>query len=82
MKIYPLGELPEDLYPKVGGKAKGLDLLIRQHFNVPKGFVITEIDQINKEAVCQAFDALKVQQKLKLKTSLKLKEKDILRKVK
>ena len=62
MKIYTLGELPESLYPKVGGKAKGLDLLIRQHFNVPKGFVITEIDQIDEEAVYHAFDALNVQQ--------------------
>ena len=62
MKIYRLGELPESLYPKVGGKAKGLDLLIRQHFNVPKGFVITEIDQIDEEAVYQAFDALNVKQ--------------------
>ena len=62
MKIYPLGELPEYLYPKVGGKAKGLDLLIRQHFNVPRGFVITETDQIEEEAVYQAFDALGVQQ--------------------
>ena len=62
MKIYTLGELPESLYPKVGGKAKGLDLLIRQHFKVPKGFVITEIDQIDEEAVYQAFDALNVQQ--------------------
>ncbi|MBQ3354591.1 MAG: hypothetical protein IJL04_03340 [Bacteroidales bacterium] len=62
MKIYTLSELPESLYPKVGGKAKGLDLLIRQHFNVPKGFVITEIDQIDEEAVYHAFDALNVQQ--------------------
>lgn len=62
MKIYTLGELPERLYPKVGGKAKGLDLLIRQHFNVPKGFVITEIDQIDEEAVYHAFDALNAQQ--------------------
>ena len=62
MKIYPLGELPESLYPMVGGKAKGLDLLIRHRFTVPKGFVITNIDQINEEAVYQAFDALNVKQ--------------------
>lgn len=61
MKIYTLGELPESLYPKVGGKAKGLDLLIRQHFKVPKGFVITEIDQIDEKAIYQVFDALNVQ---------------------
>ena len=60
MKIYSLGELPEELYSAVGGKAKGLDLLIKHHFTVPKGFVITEIDQIDEEAVYQAFDALNV----------------------
>jgi len=62
MKIYQLGELPEELYSKVGGKAKGLDLLIRHHFKVPKGFVITDIDQIDEEAVYQAFDAMNVGQ--------------------
>ena len=58
MTIYPLGELPQDLYPQVGGKAKGLDLLIRNHFPVPRGFVITDIDKIDENAVYQAFDAL------------------------
>ena len=62
MKIYPLGELPESLYAKVGGKAKGLDLLIRHRFTVPKGFVVTDIDQIDEEAVYQAFDSLNVLQ--------------------
>ena len=62
MKIYPLGGLPEDVYPKAGGKAKGLDLLIKHHFTVPKGFVITDIDQIDEAAVYQSFDALNVQQ--------------------
>lgn len=62
MKIYQLGELPEEIYSRVGGKAKGLDLLIKHHFTVPKGFVITEIDQINEDAVYQAFDALDVKQ--------------------
>ena len=62
MKIYPLGHLPEELYSKVGGKAKGLDLLIRHHFTVPKGFVITDIDQIDEEAVYQAFDTMQVEQ--------------------
>jgi pyruvate,water dikinase len=60
MKIYQLGELPEAIYPAVGGKAKGLDLLVRHHFNVPNGFVITDIDQIDEKAVCQAFDSLNV----------------------
>lgn len=29
MKIYTLGALPQELYPGVGGKAKGLDFLAR-----------------------------------------------------
>ena len=62
MKIYRLGELPEELYSRVGGKAKGLDLLIKHHFTVPKGFVITDINQVDEEAVYQAFDALNVVQ--------------------
>ena len=35
MKIYKLGRLPEELYPLVGGKAKGLDMLVRKGFAVP-----------------------------------------------
>ncbi|MCR4964314.1 MAG: hypothetical protein K6A41_01505 [Bacteroidales bacterium] len=62
MKIYQLGQLPEEIYPSVGGKAKGLDMLIRHGFVVPKGFVITEIDQLDEESIYQAFDALKVDQ--------------------
>lgn len=61
MKIYQLGELPEELHSRVGGKAAGLDLLIRHHFTVPKGFVITEIDSIDETVLYQAFDALNVE---------------------
>lgn len=62
MNIYPLGQLPENTYISIGGKAKGLDMLIRHGFAVPKGFVITEIDEINENAIYQAFDALKAEQ--------------------
>lgn len=62
MKIYQLGHLPEEIYPSVGGKAKGLDMLVRHGFTVPKGFVITEIDQIDETAIYQAFDAMKAEQ--------------------
>ena len=58
MKIYKLGQLPEELYPLVGGKAKGLDMLVRKGFAVPQGFVITETDQIDEDAVYQAFDSM------------------------
>ena len=61
MRIYPLGKLPEEIYQAVGGKAKGLDLLVRHRFAVPKGFVITDIDQIDEEAVYQAFDTLQAE---------------------
>lgn len=62
MTIYELGKLPETVYARVGGKASGLDLLIRNGFTVPQGFVITDIDTIDREAVYEAFDALKVKQ--------------------
>ena len=55
MRIYQLGQLPEELYPAVGGKAKGLDLLVRHGFQVPRGFVITDIDHLDEDAVYQAF---------------------------
>lgn len=58
MKIYNLGDLPEKLYGEVGGKAKGLDMLSRQGFTVPAGFVITDIDSLDEESILKAFDAL------------------------
>lgn len=61
MNIYQLGQLPEEIYPSVGGKAKGLDMLVRHGFTVPKGFVITDTEQIDEEAVYQAFDAMKAE---------------------
>jgi len=62
MKIYQLGEIPPAVYPAIGGKARGLDLLARHGFPVPKGFVMTQMDSIDEEAVFQAFDALNVKQ--------------------
>lgn len=58
MKIYQLGHVDENEYSTIGGKAKGLDLLTKHNFNVPKGFVITDIDVIDDESVYKAFDAL------------------------
>ena len=60
MTLYRLGQLPESVYQTVGGKAKGLDLLARNGFPVPQGFVITEIDSLDEEGIYQAFDALHV----------------------
>ena len=61
MKIYQLGQLPQEIYPSVGGKAKGLDMLVRHGFTVPKGFVITNTGQIDEEAIYQDFDAMKAE---------------------
>ena len=62
MKIYKIGQLPESVYPAVGGKAKGLDVLARNNFPVPAGFVIADIDSVDEEAIYRAFDALGVNQ--------------------
>lgn len=59
MKVYQLGNIPEAACARVGGKASGLDLLIKNAFNVPRGFVITDIDTLDEGAVYEAFDALK-----------------------
>lgn len=61
MKIYKLGDIPENLHPYIGGKARGLDLLIKNGFSVPKGFMITDIDEINKKVIYEAYDALKIE---------------------
>ena len=61
MKIIALGDLEQDIYSQVGGKARGLDFLKKHGYNIADGFVVTEIgvpgdrefDEINK-----AFDAL------------------------
>ena len=60
MRIFALGNLPEAVYATVGGKASGLDLLLKNGFTVPPGFVITDLDALDEDAVYEAFDALKV----------------------
>lgn len=62
MTIYQLGQVPEAVYPAVGGKASGLDLLVRHHYSVPKGFVVTDMDTMDEEALYHAFDALETKQ--------------------
>lgn len=58
MKIYQLGNLPQEIYANAGGKASGLDLLVKNGFTVPGGFVLSELEELNEDAVYQAFDAL------------------------
>ncbi len=40
MEIFDLSKIPESILDKVGGKAKGLYMLNKFGFNVPKGFVL------------------------------------------
>jgi len=44
MKIFKLGEIDDEYLDKVGGKARGLDFLIKSGFNVPAGFVLIDVD--------------------------------------
>ena len=44
MKILKLGSLLEKQIDQVGGKARGLDSLIKAKLNVPAGFVIVDLD--------------------------------------
>ncbi len=62
MKIFQLGKLPKEAYARSGGKAAGLDQLVRQGFTVPKGFVLTDLEDIDEDALYEAFDALGVEQ--------------------
>ncbi len=42
MNIFALGEIPETLLPGVGGKARGLQALLRCGLNVPRGFLLAD----------------------------------------
>ena len=44
MKFFNLGDIDTNYIDKVGGKARGLDRLIKGGFSVPKGFVLFDID--------------------------------------
>lgn len=45
MKLYNIENIPEELLPKVGGKARGLNQLIKFGYQVPRAFVITDINE-------------------------------------
>ena len=57
MKIFELNSIPQDVLPKVGGKAKGLFKLSECGLNIGKGFVITDIK--SEEDVSYALDYYK-----------------------
>jgi len=44
MKIYNIENIPEELLSKVGGKARGLNQLIKFGYQVPQAFIITDIN--------------------------------------
>lgn len=61
MKIIALGDLEQDIYSQVGGKARGLDFLKKHHYNIADGFVVTGIGTPGDpelEEIEKAFDAL------------------------
>ena len=43
-KIFDIQSIPAELLPQVGGKARGLNQLISFGFQVPRAFIITDID--------------------------------------
>ena len=62
MKIFKLGAIPQEIYDSVGGKARGLDFLVRNGFSVPRGFIATDLsDCLSDEELSRieaAFDEL------------------------
>lgn len=65
MIILNIGKVDEKLYSSIGGKAKGLDQLKKAGFNVPKGFIITDIDKLTKndeKTLLKHFKKLNVKQ--------------------
>ncbi len=47
MNLYDLTNIPESILGDVGGKAKGLYMLNKFGFNVPKGFIIVDVNNEN-----------------------------------
>ena len=54
MKIYDLNAIPEEMLATVGGKAKGLNQLLKFGFNVPGGFIL--VDAQTKEDCEKAYE--------------------------
>ena len=54
MKIFNLGEIDNNYIEAVGGKARGLNNLIKKGFSVPQGFVLVDFDKNNKDNIVQA----------------------------
>lgn len=44
-KIFDINDIPEELLPHIGGKARGLNKLIKFGFQVPEAFIVTDMDE-------------------------------------
>ena len=44
-KIFNIEDIPQEYLPLVGGKARGLNSLIKFGFSVPQAFIITDVDE-------------------------------------
>ena len=44
-KIFNIEDIPQEYLPLVGGKARGLNSLIKFGFSVPRAFIITDVDK-------------------------------------
>ena len=61
MKIYEIGSIPTSIYDEIGGKARGLDWLKKNNFNVAEGFVVTDLeslDDIDKKEILEYFEKM------------------------
>jgi len=52
IKTYDLSQIPQDLLPSVGGKAKGLYRLVNIGFNVPEAFIATGFSGEDEDYSC------------------------------
>ena len=61
MRIIKLGNLRQEEYSAVGGKARGLDFLKKQGYPIAEGFVVTELNELSEgeyQAIEKAFEEL------------------------
>ena len=56
MQIHNLGKIPSNLLPHVGGKARGLDKLVKCGYKVPEGFVVVDLNLDNENELNIAFE--------------------------
>ena len=56
MKVFELGKIEKEYLSVVGGKARGLDNLVREGFCVPPGFVLVDVNlETDTEAAFQYY---------------------------